>query len=154
MCYRTYCIQTVYTCLYGDVKYRYGIYRNFIHICDRYVIKSIVYKLYSRVCTVMQNTGIVQYSWYVSVIDICCTCRIQVCKARGVLPASYIYWLAVTNYCLATLFRWQLQRVRTLYCVLGPKRAERSRQISVANPGPSQTCDRCFSRPAKAELCG
>ena len=91
MCYHTCCIQTVYTCQYGDVKYRYG--RHFIHICDRYVIKSIVYKLYSLVCTVMQNTGIVQYGCYVSVTDICCTCHIQVCKARGVLPASYTDWL-------------------------------------------------------------
>ena len=62
------------------------VQRHFIHICDRCVIKSIVYKLYSPVCTAMQNTGMVHYSWYVSVTDICCTCRIQVCKARGVFP--------------------------------------------------------------------
>ena len=68
-------------------------YRHFIHICDRCVIKSIVYKLYSRVCTVMQNTGMVRYSWYVSVTDICRTCHVQICKARGVFPASYTDWL-------------------------------------------------------------
>ena len=51
-------------CIYVSVR-RCKIqvwYRHFIHICDRCVIISIVYKLYSQVCGVMQNTGIVQYS--------------------------------------------------------------------------------------------
>ena len=51
-------------CIYVSVR-RCKIqvwYRHLIHICDRCVIISIVYKLYSQVCRVMQNTDMVHYS--------------------------------------------------------------------------------------------